>query len=287
MLSLLRRSARLDERPLEVGESPEPPPCLDRADGYVVWSQPLARRLPVYAAQRDAILYAPRQYRRFTVDLSGSFEQYMSAFSGKTRSTLKRKLRKFAEASGGAIDWKECRTPEEIEEFFPLARKVSAITYQERRFRSGLPNTEAFVAAARESSKMDKVRAYLLCFNKDPISYLYCPIAQGVVLYNYLGYDPAYAALSPGTVLQFLALQALFAERRFVMFDFTEGEGQHKKAFSTQNVLCGDVFVLNRRLAPLAVVTLHRSVAGISTTAGAALDRLRLKSRVRRLLRQN
>jgi Acetyltransferase (GNAT) domain len=206
---------------------------------------------------------------------------------GEDSFDLETKVAQIRRGFGGAIDWKECRTPEEIEEFFPLARKVSAITYQERRFHSGLPNTEAFIAAARESSKIDKIRAYLLCFNKDPISYLYCPIAHGVVLYNYLGYDPAYAALSPGTVLQFLALQALFAERRFAMFDFTEGEGQHKKIFSTQNVLCGDVFVLNRRLAPLAVVTLHRSVAGISTIAGAALDRLRLKSRVRRLLRQN
>jgi CelD/BcsL family acetyltransferase involved in cellulose biosynthesis len=286
VLSLFRRSADLDERPLEVGDAPEPPPCLDQADGYVVWSQPLASRLPVFAARRDAILYAPRQYRRFTVDLTGTFEQYMAAFSGKTRSNLKRKLRKFAEVSGGAIDWKAYRTPEEIEEFFPLARKVSAKTYQERRFRSGLPNAAAFVEAARQSSRDDRVRAYLLYFNGEPISYLYSPIVRGVVLYDYLGYDPAYASLSPGTVLQILVLQALFAERRFLMFDFTEGEGQHKEVFSTQSLLCGDVFVVNRRLAPLSVVMLHRAVDGISTATGAALERLTLKSRARRLLRR-
>ena len=33
MLSLFRRSAQLDERPLHVGDIPRPPPVLDGADG--------------------------------------------------------------------------------------------------------------------------------------------------------------------------------------------------------------------------------------------------------------
>ena len=44
VLSLFRRSACLDEHPLDVGDAPEPPPCLDEGDGYVVWSQPIAQR---------------------------------------------------------------------------------------------------------------------------------------------------------------------------------------------------------------------------------------------------
>jgi len=64
-------------------------------------------------------------------DLSGSFDQYMVAFSGKTRSGLRRKLRKFAQISGGTIDWRQYRTPQELPIFFDLARTVSAKTYQE------------------------------------------------------------------------------------------------------------------------------------------------------------
>jgi len=58
-LSLFRRSARLVERPLDIGEAPEPPPRLDGADGYVVWSHPLATKLPALRLRRDAILYIP------------------------------------------------------------------------------------------------------------------------------------------------------------------------------------------------------------------------------------
>jgi CelD/BcsL family acetyltransferase involved in cellulose biosynthesis len=285
VLSLFRRSAQLDESPLDIGDTPEPPPRLDDADGYVVWSQPIVKSWPALTARRHAVFYTPRQYRRFSIDLSGNFDRYMSALSRKSRSGLKRKLRKFGDASGGAIDWREYRTPSEIELFFPMARKISAKTYQERLLHAGLPADQRFITSMLNLSKTNSVRAFLLFLNGEPISYLYCPVRQGVIIYDHLGYDPAYFSLSPGTVLQLLALEALFAEQCFLMFDFTEGEGQHKEVFATQSVFCGDLFVINRRLTPLSAVMLHWSVDKTSRAVGAMLDRLRLKSRVRHLLR--
>jgi hypothetical protein len=286
VLSLFRRSAGLDERPLDIGDAPEPPPRLDGADGYVVWSHPIARKLPILRARRDAMLYVPRQYRRFSADLSGGFAKYMSAFSSKTRSSLKRKMRKVVAASHGAIEWRVYRTPDEIEQFFPLAKPLSAKTYQERYLKIGLPADSDFIRAAKESAREDNLRAYLLFLNGEPISYLYCPVKQGVVIYQYLGYHPAHASLSPGTVLQILALEALFAEQRFAMFDFTEGEGQHKEIFSTSSCLCGDVYVISRRFAPLSILILHCAVDSASATIGTVLERVNLKSRLRRLIRK-
>jgi CelD/BcsL family acetyltransferase involved in cellulose biosynthesis len=285
VLSLFRRNAQLDERPLHLDETPVPPPRLDGADGFVVWSHPIAARLPVLSMRTDAIRYTPRQYNRYSINLSGDFEQYMASFSGKTRSSLRRKLRKFAEVSGGTIDWKQYRTPEEIAAFFPLAKAVSAKTYQERLLGIGLPADDTFVRSAQATSKRDNVRAYLLFLKGEPISYLYCPISQRVVLYDRLGYDPCYSSLSPGTVLQLLALKALFAEQRFTMFDFTEGEGRHKELFSTGSCLCGDVYVVKRRLATASLVMLHHAVDRTSAAAGMMLDRLNLRSRMRRLVR--
>jgi hypothetical protein len=285
-LSLFRRSAGLDEPPLDIGDTPEPPPRLDGADGYVVWSQPIVRKWPVLSARRDAMLYVPRQYRRFSADLSGSFAQYMSAFSSKTRSGLKRKMRKVVAASDGSIDWRVYWTPEEMDQFFQLAKPLSAKTYQERYLKIGLPTDRDFIRSAKESAREDNLRAYLLFLNGEPISYLYCPVKQGVVIYQYLGYHPAHASLSPGTVLQMLALEALFAEQRFTMFDFTEGEGQHKATFSTSSLLCGDVYVINRRFAPLSMVMLHWAFDSASATIGKVLERANLKSRLRRLIRK-
>ncbi|QJQ07721.1 GNAT family N-acetyltransferase [Undibacterium piscinae] len=49
---------------------------------------------------------------------------------------------------------------------------------------------------------------------------MYCPIVDDALIYAYLGYDPDYLKLSVGTVLQWLALQDMFAETRFKIFDF-------------------------------------------------------------------
>jgi hypothetical protein len=284
-LSLFRRNARLDEPPLRNGDVPRPPSGLDGADGYVVWSHPISAKLPTLSIRDDAIRYIPQQYRRFFIDLSGNFEQYLTSFSGKTRSDLRRKLRKFSNASGGSINWKQYRTPEEVVAFFTLAKKVSAKTYQDRLLGVGLPADERFIASACALSREDRIRAYLLFLNEVPISYLFCPISEGVVSYDRLGYDPAYASLSPGTVLQMLVLEALFAERQFETFDFTEGEGQHKEVFSTGNRLCGDVYVVGRRLAPAVLILLHHTMDRVSSSVGLILDRLSIKSQVRKLLR--
>ena len=284
-LPLLRRPAGLDEPPLDIGDTPEPPAELDGADGYVVWSQPLTRRLPIFSLRPGAVVYAPRQYRRFSIQLSGNFEQYMARFSGKTRSGIRRKLRKFAEASGGCIDCRAYRTPAQMSLFFPLARKVSSKTYQERLLKSGFPGDPEFLASELTLSENDCVRAYVLFLNGHPVSYLYCKVKDKIVSYDYHGYDPAYAKLSPGAVLQVLALEALFAEQRFTTFDFTEGEGQHKERFSTGHRLCGDVYVIRRRIMPISFVLVHHAVNTTSASAGNLLNKVKLKLPLRRLLR--
>jgi CelD/BcsL family acetyltransferase involved in cellulose biosynthesis len=285
VLPLVRRNARLDEPPLRLDEVPEPPPRLDGADGYVVWSHPISTRLPVLRTRNKAVLYVPRQYERFSIELSGDFDRYMAHFSGRTRSSLRRKLRNFADVSKGAIDFREYRTPEQIANFFPLARKVSAKSYQERLLGIGLPAGQGFLASALQSAVRDGVRAYLLFLAGEPISYLYCPVERGTVQYDRLGYDPEWSSLSPGTVLQLLALQALFSEKRFTNFDFTEGEGQHKKLFSTQSCLCADVYVLSRRIRPVLIARLHHAADSLSEATGTLLDQLNLRSRLRKLVR--
>ena len=284
-LSLSRRAAGLDEPPVDIGDTPEPPAELDGADGYVVWSQPLVRRLPVFSLRPDAIVYAPRQYRRFSIQLSGNFEQYMARFSGKTRSGIRRKLRKFAAASGGRINWRAYRTPTQMSLYFPLARRVSSKTYQERLLKSGFPDNPNFRESALTLAEQDCVRAYILFLHGSPVCYLYCRANDKTLSYDYHGYDPAYAKLSPGTVLQILALEALFAEQRFTTFDFTEGEGPHKERFSTGHCLCGDIYVIRRRIMPISFVMFHHAVNTTSALAGNLLNQVKLKSPLRRLLR--
>jgi len=150
---------------------------------------------------------------------------------------------------------------------------------------AGLPNDSEFQKKAMDAAAENKLRAFLLYDGNKPVSYLYCPVDQGALIYAYLGYDPEYRDLSVGTVLQWLALEELFGERRFSSFDFTEGQSPHKTFFATHQQLCANVLFVRRSVRMQALLYGHRLFDVCGERAGAFLERMGLKSKIRRLLR--
>jgi CelD/BcsL family acetyltransferase involved in cellulose biosynthesis len=239
------------EQALE-GQVPELAPLTDCADGYFIRSLPADRLQALTAAQPKLRLFVRQHYRRSYASLQGGWETYLGTFSGKARSTLKRKARKLAERSGGQLDLRLYRSPAEMDEFYRHARTVSAKTYQERLLNAGLPAGESFMNELRQRAGQDAMRGWVLFFEGEPISYLYAPAEGATLIYAFLGYDPDHAEWSPGTVLQFEAMRQLFEEGRFSLFDFTEGEGQHKLLFGTGTVECVDLLLVRPTLRNLA-----------------------------------
>lgn len=226
-------------------------------DGYLVTSLPESF---ADAIRGDGLVAVVRQrYTRFFTDLTIGHDAWLAGLSASARSTLKRKTKK-AEAAG--IEVRAYRTSDDLAAFYPLARSVSATTYQERLLDAGLPEDAASMAHLHALAAADGLRAWLLLIGGRPAAYLCCT-AQGTALrYDHVGHDPALNALSPGSVLQGAAMKALFDDR-FARFDFTEGEGQHKRLFSTGGVACVDLLLLRPTLANRA------TVAALTTFDGA------------------
>ena len=284
-LPLQITSMRLGEcAPREVPEVPLVP--LERgSQGFAIRSLPLAPNQPVLRSVGDYWCYVQQEYGHFYIDLAIGFEAYKAKFSSKTRSTIMRKVKRYAERSSGQIQWKTFASADEIEDFFHLARKVSAKTYQERLLEAGLPDSAAYLAQMKELAANNQARGFILFDGAEPVSYLYCPVRDDSLIYAYLGYDPGYLNLSVGTVLQWLALEHVFAERQFKYFDFTEGQSEHKRLFATHSVPSANVLFVRRTMRNRLVVLSHHRFGRFSSWLGATLDRWGLKARVRRLMR--
>jgi CelD/BcsL family acetyltransferase involved in cellulose biosynthesis len=252
---LLRLPLSLDDA--LTGAVPALPP-LGGADGYQVTSLP-EDLLPALTAS-GRIVFVRQRYTRFHADLTTGFDAWWAGLSGNTRSGLKRKAKRI-----GASEVRRYRTPDELAAFHGIARGIAEKTYQERLLGSGLPDSPAFVADMLEQAAAGTVRAWLLFVEGAPVAYLYCPIRAGNVIYEYVGHDPAAADLSPGAVLQLEAMRDLFAEDGLRHFDFTEGEGQHKRSMASGGIACVDLLLLRPTLTNRAVVTalagFDRSVA--------------------------
>jgi hypothetical protein len=273
-----------DARPFDlhrpVAATQVQPPVDEVPLGYdvvVVRHQLLAAEIPVIQRLPHLLCYAPRQMLHFYTDLRGGPAKAFQWMSSKTRSTLTRKVRNFKEFSGGDISWNVYRTPEEMAVYYQLAREVARRTYQERLFDSGLPDDKEFHRRMTELAGYDLVRGYLLFHAGKPIAYLYTPAPDGFPVYEYLGYDPEYADRSPGTVLQYLALESLFCEQRFPIYYWSYGESQTKKVFSTGQVLGADIYYFRPTLWNHFAVLSHYGIDRFSGFIGALLSRLRLK----------
>ncbi len=255
---LVRVSFSLDA--VLAARAPILPPLPDDADGYLVTSLPEPMPEPMLAGlDRHGLLAFVRQrYVRYHVDLAAGEAAWLAGLSGSARSGIKRKAKKLAAANGGMLDIRRYHDAAAFADFHPLARAVSATTYQEKLLGSGLPDGPESVRHLASLAAKDGLRAWLLFIAGTPVAYLCCTADGESLCYTYVGHDPSHNDLSPGAVLQVEAMRELFAERRFARFDFTEGEGQHKRQFSTGGTACVDVLLLRRTLANRATVAALR-----------------------------
>ena len=269
---LVRVALSLDQ--VLAGDVP-PLPALGRADGFLVTSLPE----PVLATMtRPGVVAAVRQrYVRHHVDLTIGRAAWLARLSSNARASVKRKAKRLAEEGGGSLDIRRYRTPHEIAAFHPLARAVSKATYQERLLGEGLPDLAPLAALAAT----DRLRAWLLFVHDRPVAYLCCSGDGDTLRYDHVGHDPAFNHVSPGAVLQVEALGDLFADR-FARFDFTEGEGQHKRQFATGGTPCVDLLLLRPTLANRATLAALRLFdKGVATAKRSSMIR-RVADRMRR-----
>jgi len=201
--TLFQASIRMQLRSVELTEADDPAHIaipgedhlIQGSQGFALRRQPLEGVLPRLARSGPFLRYVPQQYQHCYIDLGTSFEEYQKKFSSKTRSTINRKIRKYAEHCGGTLKWQAYRSPDDVAAFFQLARTVSKLTYQEKLLDAGLPDSPEFMEHARALAVDGQLRAYVLFDGERPVSYLYCPVRDGVAIYAYLGYDPAYMHL--------------------------------------------------------------------------------------------
>lgn len=280
---LVRVALRLDDA-LD-GDLPDLPPLDAADDGYLVTSLPLHHRHALAYAAGPSIGFTRQTYVRRYADLTIGFDAYLDALSSNTRSAIKRKGKKVAAASGGTLDVRRYATPAEMRDFHDVARRLALATYQEKLMGAGLPDTTDFVQRMYAMAAEGNVRAWLLHVGGEPAAYLYCPVHDGTVIYEFVGHDPRFNDLSVGAVLQVEALRDLFADPACRRFDFTEGDGQHKRQFATGGVECCDLLLLRATPANRLAIAALAAFDGTMALAKAGVQRFGLQDLAKRVRR--
>ncbi|WP_375390693.1 GNAT family N-acetyltransferase [uncultured Sphingomonas sp.] len=241
--------------------------AVEQAEGLLVTSLPVAALADLPPAGR--LVHIRQRYARHWIDLAAGEAAWRAALSADLRRRLRRKDQRLR-ATGAEV--RRYATPAEIAAFHPLARAVSARTYQERLLDAGLPADPAPLLALAAA---DRVRAWLLVLDGAPIAYLCCTADGATLRYDHVGHDPVAASRSPGTVLLATALADLFGEGRWDRFDFTEGDGRHKRQLATGGVECVDLLLLGPTAANRALLAAMRGFDAMVAWAKRRVPRLR------------
>jgi hypothetical protein len=248
---------------------------------YVVLSQPIGDKLPVLGTHQGTVRWAPHQYQHSAVKIEGDFEAYMKGQFPKDRTKKFRyKVRKLCQHVGNDKPWKQYRTPDEFREFWRHMDTLQNVGYQQKLLGKGLTDERA-----EQWAQSGSARGYLLFHGDKPIAYIAGRERDRIFYDEYIGYDPNYRDWSPGNVLQYFVLERVFADKDLLLWDFLEGEGQHKTMFGNVSQLCADLYFFPRRPKAMALFASQAGLHFASRGAVEALDRLQLKDKVKRMLR--
>jgi CelD/BcsL family acetyltransferase involved in cellulose biosynthesis len=267
------------------GRMPALPALDSAAEGYLVTSLPATQSDALARTAGGMLAFVRQRYTRRYADLTIGFDAYLGQLSANTRSAIKRKGKKVAQASGGQLDVRRYATPDELAEFHRIARSLALGTYQERLMGAGLPDTPDFTQRMYAMAAEGRVRAWLLYVGGEPTAYLYCPIHDATAIYEFVGHDPQFNDLSVGAVLQVEALRDLFAEPGIARFDFTEGDGQHKRQFATGGIECCDLLLLRPTLANRAAIAALARFDRAMALAKSGVARLGLQNVAKKVRR--
>lgn len=265
--------------------------ALSGIDGVFLEALPTESFLFRYLEKRETVKWfvkqgsrAPREH--FVAAIPDSYEEYAHKFSSKTRNTLGRRLKKLEKAAGGKLALERVTEEEQVDRFVENAVAVSKKTYQWHLLGLGLREPDRLKRELRFLARHGWARCYLLWCGETPTAFMLGYQDHHSCYYIDVGFDRDWADFSPGTVLQVMVMQDLFAYRKPSVFDFG-GMAEHKKFFGNTSYDETDVHLFRRKPYPLFASTVSRAISGVADFGVYLLDRIGVKRTLKRWIRSS
>ena len=246
------------------------------------------------------------------IRLPDTFQAYLAGLTAKSRTTLRRKVRKLlgqtdplgssgshlleaAVVNNRAAGIVRVTRAEDVPWLVQRMTDLSRKTYQYNLLGLGVRDPEQLARDAKAAARRGWLRSYVLLVNGQAVAFMHglqfpgqIPGASRGGSYDYIdvGHDPAWSSQSPGTVLQYLVIEDLYRHDPPAVFDFGPGDAVHKARFGNASCLETDFYLFRRTARALWAHGAHSACTRTSAWAGAVLDRFRLKAKVRHAVRR-
>lgn len=248
---------------------------------------------PLHAAVVDAAperrslslqLCAP--YEHQFIALPETFDEYVQQLGPRSRQSVLYSQRRVRKDMGGDVQCRCFETEADVDRFVTDAVEISRKTYQWNLLGLGLRDADGLRRSLGRAAVNGWFRSFILYCKGVPAAFMLGFQHENCYYYDDVGFDPAYAKWSVGTVLQIEVLEFLYGRAdRPQHFDFSTGYGEHKGRFGNGSRRETNLLVLPATVRNRALVGAYRANDRLGATASALLARAGVKERLRRLIR--
>ncbi|MGE5610744.1 MAG: GNAT family N-acetyltransferase [Bacillota bacterium] len=242
---------------------------------------PLRNAILKAGQRRDVSVWAPTDPNsHWWIRFPDPPDRYWQQFSKKTRYNFRYRAKRL-EHTVSCI-----REPAQVAPFLEKAQSLSRNTWQYHRLKMAVNSDQESRQFWEQIASLGSMRSYLLEQNGQPLAYAIGLQWKGCFKFEKTGYDPAYAACSPGNVLLYRVLEDLIARDTPSLFDFGYGHSEYKEIFSNYQTQSGPLALVRRGLRPSTVITINRMHRWLGQNSRAVLRQLGVLRLLRRLYRR-
>lgn len=220
------------------------------------------------------------------IRLEGTFESYMKRLSPKTRKNRLREIKMLQKRC--QVTLVRVTQASEIDAFLEAAYEISRRTWQFKRFGWGLASRDVHTVTRelRFLAERGWLRSYLLQCDGVACAFILAHQYNSNFDPEYVGVDDVWRKYSVGTVVMMLVLEDLFESNSPEFYDFGTPAThlRFQEYLATASYPEARVWLFRRQAYSFLASSVYRACNAISMNGGTLLERLGLKSRVKRLL---
>jgi hypothetical protein len=172
----------------------------------------------------------------YRLKMPSSHEEWLKSLPRKRRQTFSWQTRKFEERVEGPVRLWSVRVEDDVRPFLDTLDTLFQTTWQAKTFGYWKRNNSGEIEYFANMARNGVLRSYFLMEGNRPVAFLVGFQFDGTYHYEEIGYDPNYAHLGPGGVLNSLVMKELYATETPSLIDFGFGENTYKKVLSNIEV---------------------------------------------------
>jgi CelD/BcsL family acetyltransferase involved in cellulose biosynthesis len=204
----------------------------------LVWLEDVAIDSVRWKALFDALARAAvatdyqDQFEIGRIEIEHDWPAYQRRWSRKHRQQMARQARRLAENGEVRLRRLVRLAPEEVEPWMRRGFEIEDQSWKGAADTSVLRTPgmfDFFIRQAQQLTRWGQLEIAFLECGERPVAFAYGHSAKGVYHSHKIGYDPAYAAYSPGQLLRYSMLKQLYDQLEFRAVDYIAPSDAHRK----------------------------------------------------------